>query len=73
MEFENWYKTIINPSRGVWIGDGITTQFTLKSTLSARTLSMRLDNSFGYFIDGSTTALFKAITEEGEQDIYEAL
>ena len=73
MEFENWYKTIINPSRGVWIGDGITTQFTLKSTLSARTLSMRLDNSFGYFIDGSTTVLFKAITEEGEQDIYEAL
>jgi hypothetical protein len=73
MEYDPWYKAIANPSRGIWIGDGFSSQFTLKSTLASRTLSAKLDNSFGYFIDGSLTVLFKAITEVGEEDEFESL
>ena len=74
MEFETWYKTIVNPSRGIWIGEGISNQFVLKSTQSARVLSAKIDDKFGYFIDGSVTVLMKVFTEIGEvDDDYEAL
>ena len=41
-EFESWYKTLFNGTRGTWIGNGLGTQFTLKSTLSTRALSLKL-------------------------------
>lgn len=72
MEFDGWYKTTISPTRGVWVGDGFANQFVLKSTLSPRVLSAKVDNNFAYYIDGSVTVLFKVITEIGE-DEYEAL
>ena len=73
MEYDPWYKSLVNPARGLWIGDGFSTQFSLKSTLPARQLAAKLDNSFGYYIDGSLTVLFKAITEIGEEEDYESL
>jgi hypothetical protein len=71
-EFEAWYKALFNGTRGTWIGNGIGTQFTLKSTLSTRALSAKIDDSFGYYVDGSTTVLIKIITEPGEEE-YETL
>ncbi len=75
-EYDPWYKSVMNPSRGIWIGDGITNQFTLKSTLSSRILGVKIDNDFGYYIDGSVTVLIKvvnAIGEETEQQEIETL
>jgi hypothetical protein len=48
------------------------TQFTLKSTLNTRALSTKIPEDFGYYVDGSTTILFKSITEVGEEE-YETL
>lgn len=73
MEYDAWYKAIVNPSRGVWVGDGMANQYLIKSTLNSRQLSTKIDNSFGYFVDGSTTVLMKLITEVGEEDDYESL
>ena len=72
MEFDGWYKSTINPTRGIWIGDGFANQFVLKSTLNTRLLGAKLEKNFAYYIDGSLTVLFKMITEDGE-DEYEAL
>lgn len=72
MEFDGWYKTTISPTRGIWVGEGISNQFVLKSTLSPRALSAKVDKNFAYYIEGSVTVLFKMITEDGE-DEYEAL
>ena len=67
LEYDPWYKAVVSPSRGIWVGDGMSTQFTLKSTLSARQLSAKLDNTFGYYIDGSVTVLVKLMTDVGEE------
>jgi len=72
-EFEAWYKDTISGTRGVWIGNGISTQYTLKSTLSSRVLSVKLDKYFGYYVDGSTTVLVKFISDAGEEEEYETL
>ena len=72
-EYDPWYKAVINPSRGIWIGEGMGTQYLLKSTMTSRQLSLKIDNTFGYFIDGSVTVLMKVITEVGEEDSIETL
>ena len=72
-EYDPWYKAVVNPSRGIWIGEGMGTQYLLKSTMTSRQLSLKIDNTFGYFIDGSVTVLMKVITEVGEEDSIETL
>ena len=73
LEYDTWYKAVVSPTRGIWVGEGMSTQFTLKSTLSARQLSAKIDNTFGYYVDGSVTVLVKLITDVGEEDQYESL
>ena len=68
-EFDPWYKALFNGTRGIWIGNGMGTQFTLKSTLSTRVLSAKIDDDFGYYVDGSTTVLIKVVTDVGEEEI----
>ena len=72
-EFETWYKDTISGTKGIWLGNGMGTQYTLKSTLSSRILSTKLEKNFGYYIDGNTTVLVKFISELGDEEIYETL
>ncbi len=72
-EFEPWYKDTVSGTRGVWIGNGMGTQYTIKSTLSSRVLSAKLEKNFGYYVDGNTTVLVKVISEMGEDEVYETL
>lgn len=67
-EYDPWYKAVVSPTRGVWIGEGMGTQYLLKSTLTSRQLSVKIDNTFGYYVDGSVTVLMKVITEVGEEE-----
>ena len=72
-EFASWYKDTVSGTKGTWVGNGMGTQYTLKSTLTARVLSAKLDKNFGYYVDGNTTVLLKFISEPGEEDEYETL
>ncbi len=72
-EFESWYKDTISGTKGIWVGNGIGTQYTIKSTLPSRVLATKLDKNFGYYIDGNTTVLVKLISDIGEEEVYETL
>jgi hypothetical protein len=75
-EFETWYKDTISGTKGMWVGNGMGTQYTIKSTTPARLLSAKLDKNFGYFVDGNTTVLVKYISDMGDgssTDTYETL
>ncbi len=72
-EFDGWYKDTISGTKGLWIGNGMGTQYTLKSTLTSRVLGAKLDKNFGYYVDGNTTVLIKYISELGEEEVYETL
>ena len=72
-EFEAWYKDTLSGTKGVWVGNGIANQYSLKSSLSSRVLSAKIDKFFGYYVDGNTTVLVKFISEAGEEDEYETL
>ena len=72
-EFDSWYKDTISGTKGIWLGNGMGSQYTLKSTLTSRVLSTKLEKNFGYYVDGNTTVLVKFISEQGEEDTYETL
>jgi len=64
MSFEIWYKNTADFSEGIWIGNGISNQFTLKVTTSARILREEIDPGFGYVIKKGKAYLTKFLSDE---------
>ena len=64
ISYEAWYKASIDLSAGIWIGNGIANQFTLKVTTNARTLRAEIDPKFGYVIKKGKATLIKFISNE---------
>jgi len=62
--YEVWYKNSANMSSAVWIGNGISNQFTIKVTTNARLLRAELEPSFGYNIKKGRASVTKFISEE---------
>ena len=64
ISYEAWYKSNIDLSNGVWIGNGIANQFTLKVSTNARILRAEIDPKFGYVIKKGKATLIKLISNE---------
>ena len=64
INFENWYKGNVDLSEGVWIGNGIGNQFTLKVTTNSRVLRAEVDPGFGYTIKKGKAELTKLMSDE---------
>ena len=62
--FEAWYKGSCDMSEGVWIGNGIGNQFTLKVTTNSRVLRQEVEPGFGYVIKKGKAALMKLMSDE---------
>ena len=64
ISYEVWYKQNIDLSEGIWIGNGIANQFTIKVTTNARILRAELEPNFGYVIKKGKATLIKLISNE---------
>lgn len=64
LSYEVWYKENVDLSEGLWIGNGIANQFTLKVTTNARILRAEIDPKFGYVIKKGKATLIKMISGE---------
>lgn len=64
ISYEAWYKSSIDLSTGVWMGNGIANQFTMKVTTNARVLRAEIDPNFGYIIRKGKATLVKFISNE---------
>ena len=62
--FEAWYKGNADLSEGIWIGNGIGNQFTLKVTTNSRLLRADLEPGFGYCIKKGKATLIKLMSDE---------
>ena len=62
--FEAWYKGSCDMSEGVWLGNGIGNQFTLKVTTNSRVLRQEVEPGFGYVIKKGKAALMKLMSDE---------
>lgn len=48
--YENWFKTAIDNSNGVWLGSGVLDQYALKLALNPRELRGELGNAFAVIV-----------------------
>ena len=62
--YEPWYKPYTDLSEGIWLGNGIGDQFTLKVTTNSRILRMEVEPGFGYIIRKGKASLIKLMSDE---------
>ncbi len=62
--FEPSIKQNLDLSQGIWLGNGISNQFTLKVTTSSRILREEIDEGFGYIIVKGKAYLIKLMSDE---------
>ena len=62
--YEAWYKSNANMNSAIWIGNGISNQFTIKVTTNARLLRAELAPGFGYSIKKGKATVTKFVSEE---------
>lgn len=63
LSYEAWFKTNTSLSEGIWLGNGIANQFTLKVTTNSRILRAEIEPNFGYVIKKGKAILVKFVTE----------
>ena len=60
-EYDEFYRENIQPIYGIWIGSGITEQYTLKSSTYTKETRSQIENDFGYNINRGTATLIKLL------------
>lgn len=51
VELESWYKTCVNNNAGIWIGNGINDQFSLKVTKKIDEMKQEIPSNFCFVIN----------------------
>ena len=66
LEYEKWFKGIINSYSGIWLGENISSQFVLKTNKSIRESSLKVTNDFGFVVTNGNYKYVKTINEKNE-------
>ena len=62
LEYDSWYKSIIQNSYGIWIGDGIADQSLIKTNIGFKKTNNEIPNGYGIVVKNSKTNLVNMIT-----------
>ena len=60
-EYEMWYKSVINPANGLWIGDGFAEQYLIKPTKMVQSHYDLIGNSYGYLVEEGQVKFIKFV------------
>ena len=66
--YDEWYKKAIDDSEGIWIGNGISDQYSLKLLSTPRQLREEIDEGFGYVVKNGKATLIKIVQRKDEDD-----
>ena len=73
LEFEGWYKTTVTNNKGIYLGNGISDQFSIKLSKVTKELRDPVDSGFVFVVKNGVATLVKGIdyNEEVEEDTLE--
>ena len=60
--YEDWFKQHVSPGDGIWIGNGIADQYTLKITTRTNDMYKEIPVEFGYVVRNGKPRLVKLLT-----------
>ena len=68
ISYESWYKDNIDDKEAIWIGNGISNQFTIKLASTPRSLYDQIEDDLGYIVVKGNTILTKLLSIEKESE-----
>ena len=71
IEYDSWYKTVVNNTQGIWIGNGISDQFSLKINSVTKELRQEIPDNFCYVIKKGKAELVKYVEDFEIPEIIE--
>lgn len=71
LEYESWYVNNVNTSQGIWIGNGIADQFSLKINSISKEMRQEIPESFCYVIKRGKPDLVKYVENFEVPEIFE--
>lgn len=66
--YETWYKRHVSGSDGIWIGDGIADQFTLKLNKMSSEFYDDIGSDYGYVLERGRPTLTKLLSSSPEEE-----
>jgi S-DNA-T family DNA segregation ATPase FtsK/SpoIIIE len=64
VSYESWFKEHVTVSDFIWIGNGITDQYILKTTKTTSEMYKEVPNGFGYVVSKGKAVLVKLLSAE---------
>jgi len=61
-EYEEWYKNNIDPNNGIWVGDGVTQQYVLKTLIQPSGIT-DIEKDYGIVILNGIPKIVKLLNE----------
>ena len=62
-EVDSWYKSTVNSNNGIWIGDGINDQYSLKVVQKTKDVKLSIDDDFCFVLKRGKPILVKMLEE----------
>ena len=63
LRMENWFRPLFNDYNGIWIGNGVMDQSTLKLTTLDREMRERIGNNYAWVLKNGDGKLIKIISD----------
>ena len=61
LEYEDFYKNTVQPINAIWVGSGITDQYTIKCSTYNKETRAQIPNDFGYKVDRGNAIQIKVL------------
>ena len=65
LEYDEWYKKVIQNNYGIWIGNGVADQNLIKTNIGFKKVNNEIPDGYGIVIKNTKTSLVKLISDNG--------
>jgi hypothetical protein len=63
LEYDEWYKKVIQNNYGIWIGNGVADQTLIKTNIGFKKTNNEISDGFGIIIKNTKTNLVKLVSD----------
>ena len=66
LEYDNWYKMVIENDYGIWVGNGIADQTLIKTNIGFKKVNNEIPEGYGIIVKNTKMNLVKLITDKND-------
>ena len=63
LEYDEWYKRVVQNNNGIWIGNGVADQNLIKTNIGFKKINNEIPEGFGVIVKNTKTNLVKLISD----------